>query len=174
MVVNITADNEQPVPKDALDTLAALVAGGADALLADLSRLLAKRLDTDSISVKLKSLRVIMVLASQVRGRCAPVRAVGLAAHQQRNVRSHETQPVSFQGGRPFAQVLRANVLPTMRAHTEFETALDPIHGEKPKLMVRSRWQGGSASLSQPLLAADPGCCRKVHAGAIIGGLLHS
>ena len=60
-----TSDNEQQVPKESLETLGLLVSGGSEADKADLAALLAQRLREPSISVKLKVLRVIMVLAGR-------------------------------------------------------------------------------------------------------------
>ena len=60
-----TSDNEQQVPKDALDFLGEVVSNGTEAEKADVSQLLAERLREPSISVKLKVLRVVMVLASK-------------------------------------------------------------------------------------------------------------
>eukprot|EP01052_Picozoa_sp_SAG31_P050158 SAG31_NODE_11324_length_1042_cov_0.968187_1_plen_79_part_01 len=39
LVEQITADNDQPVPKEALDSLVSVVESGADDVLAELSRL---------------------------------------------------------------------------------------------------------------------------------------
>ena len=64
-VLPSTSDNEQQVPKDALDFLGEVVSNGTEAEKADVSQLLAERLREPSISVKLKVLRVVMVLASK-------------------------------------------------------------------------------------------------------------
>eukprot|EP01043_Picozoa_sp_COSAG02_P046625 COSAG02_NODE_4380_length_5425_cov_171.848104_3_plen_341_part_01 len=53
------------MPKEALDTLGSVVSGGSETDKADLAALLAQRLQEPSISVKLKVLRVIMVLAGR-------------------------------------------------------------------------------------------------------------
>jgi dynactin complex subunit len=65
LVIDITSDNEQQVPKEALDFLGEVVTGGSEAEKADLAALLSQRLQEPSISVKLKVLRVIMVLAGK-------------------------------------------------------------------------------------------------------------
>jgi hypothetical protein len=106
LIEQITVDNEQPVPKEALDMLTSVVVHGADGVLREVATLLANRLNNQSISVKLKALRVIMVLATQ--------------------------------GGPRFATFLRLHALDAMQTHAEFEASLDPIHGEKPKLMIRA------------------------------------
>eukprot|EP01043_Picozoa_sp_COSAG02_P022400 COSAG02_NODE_1163_length_14166_cov_62.952797_12_plen_332_part_01 len=104
-----TSDNEQQVPKEALDALGNVVSGGSDADKADLAALLAQRLREPSISVKLKVLRVIMVLAGKGGSSFAEHLRVGTLSEMQAHT-EFQAPPDPKHGEKPKLMIRAAAV----------------------------------------------------------------
>ena len=104
-----TSDNEQQVPKEALDALGNVVSGGSEADKADLAALLAQRLREPSISVKLKVLRVIMVLAGRGGSSFAEHLRVGTLSEMQAHT-EFQAPPDPKHGEKPKLMIRAAAV----------------------------------------------------------------
>jgi hypothetical protein len=128
LVTEITGDNEQPVPKEALEELIAVATGGPDEARRDLAVLLVQRLQEPTIAVKLKALRVIMVLgarggadfAVQLRDNAAPV----MQEHTQ-----FEADPDPVHGDKPqkYVQAAAAKCLQVGRHPSYCSAPVPPV-----------------------------------------------